>query len=101
MLIFGYGCEPVDEAARLLKRAAELSIKIVGISFHVGSGCHDPTAFKQAIQHARRLFDIGLGLGHQMELLDIGGGFPGDNTQLFDKVVIASNIYVICAFPDS
>jgi diaminopimelate decarboxylase len=30
-----YGCEPVDESARLLKRAAELSIKIVGISFHV------------------------------------------------------------------
>ncbi|KAI6189873.1 Ornithine decarboxylase [Aphelenchoides bicaudatus] len=82
-----YGCEPSDEAPRLLKRAAELSIQIVGISFHVGSGCHDPSAFQPAIEHARRLFDIGSSFGHQMNLLDIGGGFPGYDTQLFDKIV--------------
>jgi diaminopimelate decarboxylase len=39
-----------------------------------------------AIQHARRLFDIGLQEGHNMRLLDIGGGFPGNDKQLFDKV---------------
>jgi len=82
-----YGCEPVEESARLLKRAAELSIKICGISFHVGSGCHDPTAFKVAIKHARRLFDIGIQEGHNMYLLDIGGGFPGNDNALFEKIV--------------
>jgi len=82
-----YGCEPVDEAARLLQRAKELNIRIVGISFHVGSGCHDPTSFELAITHARRLFDIGLRIGHEMQLLDIGGGFPGNDEVLFNKIV--------------
>jgi ornithine decarboxylase len=82
-----YGCEPIEEAVRLLRRAVELSVNIVGISFHVGSGCHDPSSFELAIKHARRLFDIGLGMGHPMHILDIGGGFPGNDTPLFDKVV--------------
>lgn len=88
-----FGCEPVKEAVRLLEKAAESSIRIVGISFHVGSGCHDPSSFEIAISHARRLFDTGLKLGHNMHLLDIGGGFPGNDTELFDKVKI--NLYKI------
>jgi hypothetical protein len=33
-----YGCDPA-EAPRLLKSAAELGLAVVGVSFHVGSGC--------------------------------------------------------------
>ena len=46
-------------------------------SFHVGSGCYDATAFSAAVASARTVFDIGKDVGFNMELLDIGGGFPG------------------------
>lgn len=43
----------------------------------MGSGARDPTAFGIGIAHARRLFDIGRDLGHKMDVLDLGGGYPG------------------------
>ena len=46
-------------------------------SFHVGSGCEEANAFGVAIQQARDVFDAGQQLGFNMQLLDIGGGFPG------------------------
>nr|XP_033500547.1 ornithine decarboxylase-like [Epinephelus lanceolatus] len=62
---------------KLLERARELGLEVIGVSFHVGSGCTGSLAFKQAIADARRVFDIANLLGFQMTLLDIGGGFPG------------------------
>ncbi|OXB63064.1 hypothetical protein ASZ78_016786 [Callipepla squamata] len=61
----------------LLERAKELDLAIIGVSFHVGSGCTDPETFVQAISDARCVFDMGAELGFSMYLLDIGGGFPG------------------------
>ena len=49
-------------------------------SFHVGSGCEEANAFGVAIQQARDVFDKGLQLGFDMKLLDIGGGFPGQDS---------------------
>ena len=49
-------------------------------SFHVGSGCWDATAFSAAVASARVVFDIGESEGFHFDLLDIGGGFPGQNT---------------------
>jgi len=43
----------------------------------VGSGCYDPTAFRKAVEDARKVFDVGLSYGFDMKLLDVGGGFPG------------------------
>ena len=45
-------------------------------SFHVGSSCWNAHVFTQAIADCRRLFEMGRGVGHEMNLLDIGGGFP-------------------------
>ncbi|KAI8907257.1 pyridoxal-dependent decarboxylase [Gorgonomyces haynaldii] len=61
----------------LLKLAKELEINVIGISFHVGSGCFDASAFGDAVHLARKAFDIGEHLGFNFTLLDIGGGFPG------------------------
>uniref|UniRef100_A0A5S6QFE0 ornithine decarboxylase n=1 Tax=Trichuris muris TaxID=70415 RepID=A0A5S6QFE0_TRIMR len=72
-----FGCDPIKEAPVLLKLAALMELEVVGISFHVGSGCRDATAYAVAIAHARRLRDCGLFLGHPMNILDIGGGYPG------------------------
>lgn len=43
---------------QLLGRARELNLEVVGVSFHVGSGCTRSSAFRQAIEDARRVFDV-------------------------------------------
>lgn len=50
---------------------------MIGISFHVGSGCNDTPAFTKAIQHTRNLFDFAKTVGFEFNFMDIGGGFPG------------------------
>jgi diaminopimelate decarboxylase len=70
-----------------------MGIKVVGISFHVGSGCRDPTAFGVAIAHAARLFEFGRQtVGHDMTVLDVGGGFPGFASEEIDFPTIANVI---------
>ncbi|KAI9217201.1 pyridoxal-dependent decarboxylase [Blastocladiella britannica] len=61
----------------LLELAKELGIEIIGVSFHVGSGCMDASSFRDAIVRSRNVFNQGAQLGFNMRLLDIGGGFPG------------------------
>uniref|UniRef100_A0A673A2E8 ornithine decarboxylase n=1 Tax=Sphaeramia orbicularis TaxID=375764 RepID=A0A673A2E8_9TELE len=73
-LKFGANEQTVE---KLLKRGRELGLEIIGVSFHVGSGCTDSSVYKQAIEDARHVFDTN-SLGFHMRLLDIGGGFPGD-----------------------
>jgi ornithine decarboxylase len=62
----------------LLSIAKKLNLKVIGISFHVGSGCFDASSFTDAVELARKAFDIGASLGFDFSLLDIGGGFPGN-----------------------
>jgi ornithine decarboxylase len=62
----------------LLNTARGLDLDVIGISFHVGSGCFDASSFTDAVELARQAFDIGSALGFDFELLDIGGGFPGN-----------------------
>lgn len=44
----------------LLERAKELGLDVIGVSFHVGSGCTDPDTYSQAISDARCVFDMGV-----------------------------------------
>ncbi|KAE9548507.1 hypothetical protein FO519_008283 [Halicephalobus sp. NKZ332] len=85
-----FGCDPVSVAPNLLQKALELQIKVVGISFHVGTGCKEPFTFETAIKHSRDLFDFGIQLGHHMKVLDIGGGFPGFDTDHISLTKIAN-----------
>lgn len=90
-----FGATP-SSAYNLLKLAKELGINVVGVSFHVGSGCFNASAFKEAVLVARQVFDIGEKLGFDFNLLDVGGGFPGsDSTDIsFDEVaeILGSSI---------
>eukprot|EP01092_Planopodium_desertum_P016033 TRINITY_DN879_c0_g1_i1.p1 TRINITY_DN879_c0_g1~~TRINITY_DN879_c0_g1_i1.p1 ORF type:complete len:475 (+),score=98.32 TRINITY_DN879_c0_g1_i1:210-1634(+) len=65
--------------ASLIKLAKKLELSVIGISFHVGSGCGDPTAYEKSLASARMVFDQALELGYDFEILDIGGGFPGSD----------------------
>ena len=51
---------------------------LVGVAFHVGSGCRRASAYTHALRAARRAFDAARDAGlPRLSVLDIGGGFPG------------------------
>ena len=64
----------------LLDTAKSLGLTVVGVSYHVGSGCTDLDSYAAALRNARTVFDIAHGKGMAMSLLDIGGGFPGSGS---------------------
>ncbi len=72
-----FGCAP-GAVAELLALAAELRIKIVGLSFHVGSQSIGPGMHVSAINVCRDLMHAAADSGYDLTVLDIGGGFPVD-----------------------
>lgn len=66
-----FGAEP-DEAAALL-RAARPHAARLGVSFHVGSQCLDPLAYRRAIRLAGAVIRAS---GVAVDIVDVGGGFP-------------------------
>src|SRR3984893_17348015 len=76
-----FGCEP-NAAADLMKLAAELRIKIDGLSFHVGSQAAGPAMFVEAIARCGELMRLAVQGGHTPSILDIGGGFAVGYVQM-------------------
>ncbi|KAK3897317.1 pyridoxal-dependent decarboxylase [Staphylotrichum tortipilum] len=70
---------PLDTILPLLLKARALDLKVVGVSFHIGSAASDPKAFATAARDALRAFDQGRELGFDMGILDVGGGFQHSN----------------------
>ena len=85
----------------LLLKAYELQLNVVGVAFHVGSGCTRADSFTGAFNDTERVFELAQTLEleikakkiqnskyendfdtklyfHSMNVIDIGGGFPGD-----------------------
>ncbi|KAF9359694.1 hypothetical protein BGX26_011642 [Mortierella sp. AD094] len=80
---------PLDTTGNLLATAQELGLNVIGISFHVGSGCFDANAFGEAVIRARRVFDQAKDYGFEFNFLDVGGGFPSAHVTegiTFEKV---------------
>lgn len=75
------------EARKLVKLAAKIGVDVVGVSFHVGSGCYNPEAYVETIREAYTLFELGAKLGKPMTLLDIGGGWPGSEEGVSGKTM--------------
>ncbi len=86
---FGADVEDVDG---LMKLAKTIGLNIVGVSFHVGSGCKNVDAYKTAIEKSRKVFDIGKENGYTLKYLDIGGGFPGTDDAVIKFEDIAHTI---------
>ncbi|XP_055944177.1 ornithine decarboxylase-like [Argiope bruennichi] len=95
-----FGAE-YDEVAHLLDVAKDLDLQVVGVSFHVGCNCQDPLAFHKAIERAKEVFGMGKDRGFTMNVLDIGGGFPGhrDHAISFVEFANAINHALDCYFP--
>jgi len=75
-----FGCEP-GAVAGLLALAAELRIRVRGLSFHVGSQATGPGMHVQAIGVCRELMAVAAAGGQALDTLDIGGGYPADYTR--------------------
>jgi len=89
-------------ARKLLDKAQEIGMEIVGVSFHCGSGQMTSKAFVDAIQNARMIINYGIKLGFNMNLLDIGGGFPGNSgtEDYFHEIATAVNKAIDEHFPE-
>ncbi|XP_055885660.1 ornithine decarboxylase-like [Biomphalaria glabrata] len=97
-----FGCA-LRSAKRLLVQAKHMHLSVVGVSFHVGSLPEDVTSFSTTICDASLAFKLGEDLGFDMTILDIGGGFPGVDTEhmSFEKVAAVVNTALDTYFPES
>lgn len=70
-----FGCE-AEEAVILLKRARDLNLNPVGVSFHVGSQQRNPAQWDSALSVMAKIFADLRSDGIELELINLGGGFP-------------------------
>src|SRR5436189_4763189 len=70
-----FGCDP-GEAVDLILAAFKLGLVVEGLSFHVGSQCTNFENFVQALEMAAAVIKEAKSRGHEIKILDIGGGFP-------------------------
>lgn len=96
-----FGCS-IDEANELLSLAKIDKINVVGVSFHAGSNCKVVGQFANAIKDAKQIFIMAGKMGFKMNILDIGGGFPGidDGVITFEQIANEINIALDEYFTD-
>jgi ornithine decarboxylase len=82
-----FGAIVPHESDELLQYAKDKGLNVVGVSFHVGSGAFNATGYVNSIKMARSVFDKAISLGFKMELLDIGGGWPGTDEKNLIKSI--------------
>lgn len=70
-----FGCE-VESARRHMLYAAELGLRPIGLSFHVGSQQTGTAAYEAAIAKVAMLFTDLKERGLWLRMLNLGGGFP-------------------------
>jgi len=71
-----FGVE-LEEVKEILELGKILNLNIIGVSFHVGSGCEDAQVYWTALSDCKKVFLMAKSLDIDMHLIDIGGGFPG------------------------
>ncbi|KAL9543136.1 hypothetical protein MBANPS3_008255 [Mucor bainieri] len=94
---------PLHTVQHLLQTAKELDLNVIGVSFHVGSGCLDENAFGDAVVRAKNVFDQAKTMGYDFKFLDVGGGFPGADVKdgiTFEKVAAVLGPIVDRLFPE-
>jgi len=70
-----FGCD-TGEAVDLILEAFRIGLVVEGLSFHVGSQCTNFENFVQALNMAAAVMQEARSRGHEIKILDIGGGFP-------------------------
>ncbi|SFB01134.1 ornithine decarboxylase [Poseidonocella pacifica] len=70
-----FGCAP-SALPGLLDRAVALGLRPVGLSFHVGSQTRKAAMWGPVLDQVAILWNNAKAAGHDLDLLNIGGGFP-------------------------
>jgi ornithine decarboxylase len=97
-----FGCDP-GEAVDLVNAAFDLGLVAEGISFHVGSQCTNFQNFVQALEISAAVMREAASRGHQLKILDIGGGFPAPydrHVKPFSLLARKINAEIARLFPD-
>jgi ornithine decarboxylase len=97
-----FGCDP-GEALDLILRSFRAGLVVEGISFHVGSQCINDDNFIQALNIAAAVMAEARTHGHEIKILDIGGGFPAPYNTLvprFETLARKLNAEIGRLFPD-
>ena len=96
-----FGAEPGD-AAGLIQQASDLGLVVEGLSFHVGSQCTTFDNYTGALDIASQIFHDARRRGHQINIVDIGGGFPvpyDSRVPQFEKLAAVINAECERLFP--
>lgn len=83
---------PMPVVPNLLALAKELQLDVVGVSFHVGSGCMSAQSFADAVSNAHEVFQEAAKVGYYLTMLDLGGGWPGTEDGTINFPEIANHI---------
>ncbi len=90
-----FGAAP-DETPDLL-RAARAHADELGVSFHVGSQCMDPNAYRRAMaETSARIVEAGV----TVDIVDVGGGFPSTYPGLEPPPLAAYTAAIDAAFEE-
>ena len=79
-----FGCK-IDDITQIFEKIQRLNMKLVGLSFHVGSNCESPLSFYNAIMDCKFAYTIATKYGIKISIIDIGGGFPGIDSNISFK----------------
>jgi ornithine decarboxylase len=93
----------LEDVKTLLNTAKILELNVIGISFHVGSGCKNKLQYRTAIEDCYKTYEIAKSIGINIEIIDIGGGFPGINNEqvTFEDIAQVLNNSITEFFYDS
>lgn len=90
---FGDDLDTPEKIHERMEEIKKLGVNIKGIHFHCGSGMHGSSAFNKAVLLARNCLKIGREYGHEMSIMDVGGGFPSAdlNKKTIDALKVTEN----------
>lgn len=70
-----FGAHPSNTFA-LMKKAHDMGLRVSGICFHAGSQNENPLKYIEALDYCRDICRKAALAGMNIEIIDIGGGFP-------------------------
>lgn len=78
-----FGCAP-DMVLKLISTAKQLGLRAVGLSFHVGSQTRRASMWAPVLDNVAATWHAAQAAGAELELLNIGGGFPAFHGEELD-----------------
>lgn len=86
-----FGCS-ATMATHLIEAGQSLNISIIGLSFHVGSQTVHPHMWFDSLDFVSNLWNDLKSKGHNLTLLNIGGGFPSRYDQEITDIPTYCNV---------